>query len=235
MPRFVRPQTDPPREQAPVELCVVHPGALAASSWSRLVSHLPPGTPVTMLELEAINPYWADEPALTLDALTERLRDALERGPRPARPRVLVGWGFGGVVADAVAARLTEPPRHVVALEALAPGVLAGEPDDALLLRAFALYLGARRGRALRFDPARLHDGVEPALAHLLQAATRARALREDVSAATVAGLYRAHAQRMRRDHRLTAEHTCPRARRSAGTGSGLSRCWPAAATTTRC
>ena len=41
------------------EVCVIHPGALSASSWARIASHLPAGTPVKVLELETINRYWA--------------------------------------------------------------------------------------------------------------------------------------------------------------------------------
>ena len=41
------------------ELCVIHPGALSASCWARLASHLPAGTPVKVLELETINRFWA--------------------------------------------------------------------------------------------------------------------------------------------------------------------------------
>lgn len=190
-----------------MELCIVHPGALSAACWTRLASHLPAGTPVSVLELDAINAYWADEPTLTVEAIALRLREELERAPRQARSRVLLGWGFGGVVATALSGRLAEPPRHVVALDALAPGALVNEPDGALLLRWFALYLGARRGRTLTFDPSRLEDGLEPALAHLLEAATRAGALREHTAPATLRSLYIAHARGVLRDHRLTADY----------------------------
>src|SRR4051812_34810209 len=129
MPRFVRPLTAGAREPAPVELCIVHPGALSAACWTRLASHLPAGTPVSVLELDAINDYWADEPSLTVEAIAQRLCEELERVRRKGRSRVLLGWGFGGVVATALAERLAEPPRHVVVLDSLAPGALCGEPD----------------------------------------------------------------------------------------------------------
>ena len=48
------------------ELCVIHPGALSASCWARLASHLPAGTPVKVLELETINRFWASDPELKL-------------------------------------------------------------------------------------------------------------------------------------------------------------------------
>src|SRR3954467_7239384 len=93
------------------ELCVIHPGALSASCWARVASHLPAGTPVKVLELETVNRYWAAEESLTVAALAERLHGRL--GATRA-PRVLVGWGAGGVVADALAA----PARRIVLLDA---------------------------------------------------------------------------------------------------------------------
>jgi thioesterase domain-containing protein len=183
------------------ELCVIHPGALSAACWSRLASHLPRGTAVKVLELELINPYWAADPDLTVDAIAERLRGRLG----PARSRVLVGWGVGGLVADALAARMAGPARRVVVLDGLAPGALVSEPDEARLLRSFAMYAGARRGRPLTVDPARLGDGLEPGLAHILDAATVAGVLRADTSPATVRRCYDEHAARVLRDHRLTS------------------------------
>ena len=124
------------------ELCVIHPGALSASCWARLASHLPAGTPVKVLELETINRFWASDPSLTIEALAERLRGRL--GASRA-PRVLVGWGVGGAVADALAA----PARRVVVLDAPAPGALNAEPTEAQRLRSFAMYVGARKGRTV--------------------------------------------------------------------------------------
>src|SRR4051812_30281710 len=118
------------------ELCVIHPGGLSSACWARLASHLPAGTPVKVLELETTNRYWAAAPDLTIDELAHRLGGRLA----VPRPRVLVGWGVGGVVADALAA----PSRRVVVLDALAPGALAAEPDERSRLRSFAMYAGAR-------------------------------------------------------------------------------------------
>ena len=181
------------------EVCVIHPGALSASSWARVASHLPAGTPVKVLELETINPYWAADPTLTVEGLAERLQ------PRLAIPRerVLVGWGVGGAVADA----LDAPSRRVVVLDGLAPGALKAEPDEAQLLRSFAMYAGARRGCPLAIDPARLREGLEPALAHILDVACGAGALHMDTTPATVRRCYEQHAARVLRDHRLVAAY----------------------------
>jgi thioesterase domain-containing protein len=117
------------------ELCVIHPGALSASCWTRLASHLPSGTPVKVLELETINRYRADDPHLTVAELADRLRGRLGTS---RTPRVLVGWGVGGAVADALAV----PSRRVVVLDGAAPGTPPPDPQ-----RAFAMLEAAKAGR----------------------------------------------------------------------------------------
>jgi thioesterase domain-containing protein len=179
------------------ELCVIHPGALSAACWARLASHLPSGTPVKVLELETISRY----PDLTADALAERLRARVA----VPRPRVLVGWGVGGVVADALAAQLPGPVRRLVVFEGLAPGALISEPDEPRLLRSLAMYAGARRGRTLTVDPARLSQGLEAGLAHILDVAVAAGVLRPETP---MSRLYEEHAARAIRDHRLIAGAT---------------------------
>ena len=186
-----------------IELYVIHPGGVSASCWSRLASHLPPGTPVSVQELDTINPYWSDDPELTVNALADRLNSVL----RPAE-RVIVGWGVGGAVAEALAARSAVRPRRVVALDTLAPGVRDEEPTEPELLLSFAMYCGAKRGRPLAVFPERLHAGLEPALAHIFEEAVASGALRPDTSPATFRRCYEDHARRMRRDHRLAARHT---------------------------
>src|SRR3954453_15493277 len=142
------------------ELCVIHPGSLSALCWKRLAKHLPAGTSLRVLELEAINAYWEQAPGLTVDALADRLRLTLD----PRVERVLCGWGVGGVVAAAIAARLQNPARHVVILDAPAPpappvarlaGPAHGQPRPGVqdLLRTYAMLVGARRGRALNLEP----------------------------------------------------------------------------------
>ncbi|WP_028062180.1 hypothetical protein [Solirubrobacter soli] len=173
------------------ELCVIHPGALSASCWARLASHLPAGTPVKVLELETVNRFWAADPTLTVSSLAERLRGRL--GTTRA-PRVLVGWGVGGAVADALAA----PARRVVLLDAPAPG--AEEPDEAARLRSFAMYVGARKG--LTVTPSELTlDGIR-------EAAIAVGALRADTAPAAVERCFEEHSTRVLRDHRLIAGHT---------------------------
>ena len=179
------------------EVCVIHPGALSASSWARLASHLPAGTPVKVLELETINRYWAADPELTVEALADRLRPRLAD---PARPRAR---GLGRRRRRRRRAR--RPRRGGSSCSTASPRRDAAEPREAELLRSFAMYAGARRGRALEVDPARLRAGLEPALAHILDVASAAGALREDTTLATVRRCYEQHAARVLRDHRLVA------------------------------
>jgi thioesterase domain-containing protein len=185
------------------ELYVIHAGGLSASCWSRLATHLPPGTPIRIQELETVNAYWADDPKLTIDAIADRFNAAL----RPDRPRLFVGWGVGGVVAEALAARAQQRLRRVVVLDSLAPGVRGAEPTEAELLRSFAMYTGARRGRQFSIDPAHFTDGLDNALESILDAAFAAGALRGDTPPATFRRCYDDHVRRVLRDHRLTSRH----------------------------
>jgi hypothetical protein len=110
-------------------------------------------------------------------------------------------WGVGGLVADALAA----PARRVIVLDGAAPGALPAEPSEAQRLRSFAMYVGARRGRTLAVDPARLSEGLELGLTHILGVAIAAGAMRADTPMATLRRSYEEHAARVLRDHRLVA------------------------------
>jgi thioesterase domain-containing protein len=108
---------------------------------------------------------------------------------------VLVGWGVGGVVADALAA----PARRVVLLDAPAPGAVNTEPSEAQRLRSFAMYIGARKGLTVRPD--------ELTLDRIREAAIAVGALRGDTAPAAVERCFEEHSARVLRDHRLTASH----------------------------
>src|SRR4051794_11365600 len=157
--------------------------------WKRIGRHLPAGTPLRVLELEAITAYWEQDLKLTVDTVADRLRLTLD----PQGDRVLAGWGAGGVVAAALAARMARPPGHVIVLDGLAPGTpRPGKPE---LLRSFGMLLGARRGRPLSVDPDRLDEGVDNALEHLREAASRAGALGEATTTESLRRAYNQHAR----------------------------------------
>jgi len=172
-----------------IELCIVHPGTVSPAVWSRLAAYLPAAARMTVLELESVIAYWeagrsGDPGELTVERLADRLRLELV----PGGLRVLLGWGFGGVVAHALADRLA---AHAIVLDGLAPG--SPVPSDAELERRFAMCLGARRGIAV--DPARPDLG-RLRLAHESEASLRR--------------VFAAFARGARRDHALTEAHAPP-------------------------
>ena len=172
------------------ELCVIHPGELSPLCWPRIARHLPAGTRLRVLELEALNGYWEHDPTATVNGLADRLRVTLD----PRLDRVLVGWGVGGVVAEALAARVTVAPRRTVLLDAVSPSV-ARRPTDEELRRSYALLVGARRGRELS-APAESLDLLLARLSELGLGSVEA--LRKG---------YFQHARRRHFDHRLIAAH----------------------------
>src|SRR3954470_20372441 len=64
----------------PYELCIVHAGPLPASVWSRLRAHLPIGTTLRLLDLEAHIDYWQAGPT---GAPREVTVGGVARPPRP--------------------------------------------------------------------------------------------------------------------------------------------------------
>ena len=168
-------------------------------------SHLPAGTPVRVQELETINAYWADDPKLTVDAIADRLHAAL----RPAAR----GCSWAG--ASAASSPRRSPParrsaRGASSCSTRSPRASAtSEPAEAELLRSFAMYRGARRGRTLSVDPARL--ARRPRATRSRTSSTRPSPpapCARDTPPATVRRCYDDHARRVLRDYRLTARHT---------------------------
>jgi hypothetical protein len=179
------------------ELCIVHAGPLPASIWGRLRAYLPVGTPVRLLDLEAVTPYWeagrTGEPGeLTVDKLAQRLRPELD----PRERRVLLGWGFAGLVAHALAGHAD----HVIALDTTAPHAHPAELTDEVLLADFAAYVGARRGRTLYLADA--IPPVERVLTRLMEDTGAA-----DSSLVGLRRLYVTFARGRRRDCALAAAH----------------------------
>jgi thioesterase domain-containing protein len=182
------------------ELCIVHAGPLPTSIWGRLRAYLPIGTSLRLLDLETLTPYWdagrtGEAGELTVATLVQRLRPELD----PRERRVLLGWGFAGLVAHALAGHAD----HVVALDTVAPHAQPAELTDDDLLRDFAAYVGARRGRTLYLADA--VPPVERVLARLLEDSGAS-----DSSLVGLRRLYVTYARQRRRDRALAAAHVAP-------------------------
>lgn len=203
---------------------LVHPGALAAGVHRTLAAALPDGVGLTVLDLTGLPAYW--EAALnggragtTVEAIADRLAAELLRlhdgGERDGGERTLAGWSFGGVVAQAVVERLPAGlrPRRLVLLDSIAPVGGYQQPDDALepplLLGWFAMYLGAKRGRAVDVAADRLAGcGVEDGLRLVLEAAAESGALPADTPEPGLRKLYDTYVDGLLRNNRLTAPYT---------------------------
>jgi thioesterase domain-containing protein len=182
-----------------MEPCIIHAGPPPASVWGRLRAHLPLGTPLRLLDLDALNPFWeagrrGDPGELSVTSLAERLRAELD----PCGPRLLLGWGFAGLVAHAMAG----DGDHVVALDTAAPAAQPAELTDELLLAGFAAYLGARRGQPLALAGG---PSVDEALVSLVRAAGS-----PETALAGLRRLYVAYVRARRRDRALAAAHVAP-------------------------
>ena len=178
---------------------MIHPGSLSGLCWKRLAKHLPAGTSLRVLELEAINAYWEQETSLTVDALADRLKLTLD----PRVERVLCGWGVGGVVAAALATRLPHNPpaqrRHPRRPRARHAPPRRARPA-ALATRCSSAPAAAA---PLNLDPNWRAGGLEPALENLREAASRAGGLRDGATTDVLRRGYHQHARDRLRDFRL--------------------------------
>ncbi|MFJ9521495.1 alpha/beta fold hydrolase [Kitasatospora sp. NPDC101801] len=217
----------PPRRPGPVPVLplrpaaeggptvhLVHPGALAAQVHRTLAEALPEGVGLTVLDISALPEY--GEAALTggrADTTVEALADWL--ATELTQPQfALVGWSFGGVVAQAAVGRLPagRRPERLVLLDSIAPTEEYQQPDEALepplLLGWFAMYLGAKRGRPVPLDPAALAGrGVDDGLPLVLDAATASGALLPDTPLPGLRKLYDTYVDGLLRNNRLTAPY----------------------------
>jgi thioesterase domain-containing protein len=197
---------------------VVHPGALPVDVYLNLVAALPEQTGLTVFGLDGVSEYWepamtGSMPATTVQFLADRIR--LELGEvHEAGPYVLLGWSFGGVVAHCMAPSLpsSAPPERLVLLDSISPVPEYKQPDDTLepelLLGWFAMYLGAKRGRAIAPDPDRIAGcGVDQGLPVVLDAAIAAGALPADTTMPGLRKLYDTYTDGLLRNNRLTAPY----------------------------
>jgi thioesterase domain-containing protein len=204
----------------------VHPGALASGNWRDLAAALPEDTGFSLLDLQAVPEFTtaalrpagsaADDTEPGVTQLARRCLTALTADLPPQAPFRLVGWSFGGVVAYEMAVQLASAGRgaqlrDLVLLDSIAPVHAFKRPDELLdprmLLRWFAMYLGAKRGAALRVD---LPPGtsLDTGLDLLLEAATAQGVLPPDTEAAGLRKLYGAYAGGLSRNNRCTTPYT---------------------------
>lgn len=207
----------------------VHPGALPVGLWAGLAGALPRETGFVVLDLGAVPEYGeaALAPELSrltvghlVDLLATAYRadradgDGLGNGHGDGAGTVFVGWSFGGVLAHGLTERLepAERPRAVVLLDSIAPTDAyqhtEGEPiDPAIVLRWFAMFLGARRGAEVRPRPVPPGTDTDAALALLLDDAIAAGALPPDTPMAGMRKLFEAYTAGLLRNNRLTAPY----------------------------
>ncbi|MFF8033516.1 thioesterase domain-containing protein [Streptomyces sp. NPDC016626] len=214
------------REAAPGAGTVyaVHPGALPAGLWAGLAGALPEETGFAVLDLGAVPEYGEaalapERSRLTIHHLVDLLATAYRAdrtGPtgRTGGGTVLVGWSFGGVLAHGLAGRLApeEGPLGVVLLDSIAPTDAyqhtEGAPiDPAVVLRWFAMFLGARRGARVRPGPVPAGADTDTALALLLEDAITAGALPRETPLAGLRKLFEAYTAGLLRNNRLTAPY----------------------------
>ncbi|WP_242909162.1 non-ribosomal peptide synthetase [Actinomadura terrae] len=98
-------------DQGPAVFCV-HPVAGLSWSYAGLLPHLPSGLAVYGLQSRGLD----DETVVLPADVDEMVADYLEqiRRTRPQGPFVLLGWSFGGNVAQILAARLQEQQEQVM-------------------------------------------------------------------------------------------------------------------------
>ncbi|MFD4596526.1 alpha/beta fold hydrolase [Streptomyces sp. NPDC058464] len=212
------PVVRPFRQAAPGgrTVYVVHPGALAAQVYRGLADALPEGDGLTVLDLSGVAEYAqaalnGGRAATTVQDLTDGLAAHLE--PEQG-PYTLAGWSFGGVLAHAMTRTLPAGrlPRSLVLLDSIAPVDAYKQPDNALepalLLGWFAMYLGAKRDRAVIVDPAALAGrGTDEGLPLVLDAAVAAGALAADTPLPGLRKLYDTYVDGLLRNNRLTAPY----------------------------
>ncbi|OIJ85283.1 hypothetical protein BIV24_28885 [Streptomyces colonosanans] len=229
---LVRHRATPPGGRT---VYAVHPGALPVVAWANLAGALPQDTGFVVLDVGAVPAYLeaALDPGasdLTVDRLIDILIAAYRAdhggadavGGGPAGPVTFVGWSFGGVLAHGMTERLKpeERPDGVVLLDSVAPtGAYTYAEDDGvdprIVLRWFAMFLGAKRGTDVPFRTPSATSSEVPSstvgadhvlvgLEQLLRDAVACGALPEGTPVQSIRKLFDAYTAGLLRNNRLT-------------------------------
>lgn len=207
-------------------LAFVHPGALAPAVYDE-IRRQHPGD-VVLVNLERNRDYvlaalTGDAGTLTVDDLVDDAIDALRVSIDLSGPWNAAGWSFGGVVANALVARL-EPKEHPLSL--LLYDSIAAVPryvrelgdtdeltpaDRAQVLGWFAMYLSAKKGVDLEMSETDFADLDEDSGIRLVlnQALDRGLLL-PGTSIDGIGKVFEVFVQGLRRNNRLAGDHVAP-------------------------
>ncbi|MFC8273968.1 thioesterase [Streptomyces sp. NPDC057271] len=237
---LVRHRATPPGGRT---VYAVHPGALPVVTWANLAGALPQDTGFVVLDVGAVPAYLqaAMDPGasdLTVDRLIDILVDAYRAdlggavdgaAGGAAGPVTFVGWSFGGVLAHGMTERLKadERPDGIVLLDSIAPTETYTYAEDdyvdpVIVLRWFAMFLGAKRGTEIAFRAPAVStasasagvptstvgaDHVLAGLEQLLQDAVACGALPEGTPVQSIRKLFDAYMAGLLRNNRLTSTY----------------------------
>lgn len=118
-------------------LFCVHPGGGSALDYAHLARECAPNRPVYAFQARGLEP--GEQPFDDVGTLAEVYCESL-REIEPEGPLLLLGWSFGGLVAQEMARRLE--PREVRLILVDTPAALEEEISDEMLLADLAQDLG---------------------------------------------------------------------------------------------
>lgn len=167
-----------PRPTGHPTACIVHPGALPLSVYSAISAALAPDMALDVLDLPGV-PEYRKAMSGTGDVSIEELADLLIAELRAHRSigsavPVIAGWSFGGIVALAIADRLTATASGpVVLIDSVAPWVPTAQSHDRITptaaLEWFCMFLGARVGMLFEVAHERFRGTLNEALTYILE------------------------------------------------------------------
>ena len=207
-------------------LAFVHPGALAPTVYEETQRQYP--GQLVLINLERNHDYvraalTGDTGRLAIDDLVDDAIDVLRSSIDLSQSWNAAGWSFGGVVANALIARLEpeERPRGLLLYDSIAavPGYVRelGDAEDlqpadrAQVLGWFAMYLSAKKGVDLGmaegdFTGLDGQTGIELVLDRALERGL----LSPGTSIDGIGKVFEVFVRGLRRNNQLAGEHTAP-------------------------